>query len=120
MNSLTRKLHGDGPGPKELPFELKYNCLRHLNDELLKRLAESNRIIDEFKRLQNGKGTQEEEEVRGQQEGSGPGDGQCVEPGGPDPEEPIRETAGEEEEEGDDQRALRRRREAWENYVETD
>jgi hypothetical protein len=39
MSSLTRKLHGREE--KEIPFELKYNCLRHLNDELLRRLAEA-------------------------------------------------------------------------------
>jgi hypothetical protein len=99
---------------RELPYELKYNCLRHLNDELLRRLAEANQIIAQFKAELNGRS--QEEAISCEQEGSSVSDGLCLECGGENEEESVRETATSEKTQ-DDQRAMREK--VWENYVET-
>jgi hypothetical protein len=93
MSSLIRRR--EDVKIKELPYELKYNCLRHLNDELLKRLAEANQLIEQFRQISNG-GTQKEK-IRSKQEGCETSDGLCVECGGENTEEPLRETAEDQE-----------------------
>jgi hypothetical protein len=111
MSSITRRR--EEVKIRELPYELKYNCLRHLNDELLKRLAEANQIIEQFRARSNGT----QEEIGCEQEGCEISDGLCVECRGQNEEEPIRETA-EDQETQNDKRAMRNR--VYDNYVETD
>jgi hypothetical protein len=112
MSSLTRRL--EDVKVRELPYELKYNCLRHLNDELLKRLAEANQLIEQFKVQLNGR---TQEETGREQEGSETSDGLRLECGGQDEEESLRETAATKEAQND-KRAMRGR--VYDAYVETD
>jgi hypothetical protein len=112
MSSLLRKR--GGAKIKEMPFELKYNCVRHLNDELLKRLADANQLIEHFRELLNGR--TQEETVSYQQEGCQIGDGLCLECRGEDAKESIPEATSDQEAQ-DDQRIIKRNR-IWDCYEE--
>jgi hypothetical protein len=82
------------------------HLLRMLNEELLRRVAQNERIIRQLllqvSRLQNGQGQEGDDEMAGEQTGDKASDGLCMECGGSDPEEQRRDSERSETEENNE------------------